>query len=84
VRNARLAGNLIGASGAAALAAALPQMSSLTTLNLTGAPAPARCRFLFVSDSSLGLLHRWLGGSSRCLLWRAATRSDVGGGLEGW
>ncbi len=34
VRLARLAANQIGASGAAALAAALPQMASLTTLDL--------------------------------------------------
>ena len=34
MRLARLADNQIGASGAAALAAALPQMASLTTLNL--------------------------------------------------
>ena len=34
MRLARLAANQIGDSGAAALAAALPQMASLTTLNL--------------------------------------------------
>ncbi len=67
-------------SGAAALATALPRMPSLTTLDLSStAKLSARCGFLV-----LGLLHRWLGGSSHCLLWRAGARSDVGGGLEGW
>ncbi len=41
VRLARLAANQIGASGAAALAAALPQMASLTTLNLSCTSIPA-------------------------------------------
>jgi hypothetical protein len=46
VRVARLAGNLIGASGVDALAAALPRMQSLTTLDLAGAATRARCGFL--------------------------------------
>jgi hypothetical protein len=45
VRLARLADNQIGASGAAALAAALPQMASLTTLHLMGACTPAALLF---------------------------------------
>ncbi len=77
MRLARLADNQIGDSGMTALAAALPHMTpSLTTLDLSStAKLSARCGFLV-----LGLLHRWLGGSSRCLLWRAGARSDVGGG----
>ncbi len=46
MRVARLAGNLIGASGVDALAAALPRMQSLTTLDLAGAATRARCGFL--------------------------------------
>ena len=60
VRHARLAGNQIGDSGVTALAAALPQMPSLTTLHLFSTAARARCRLLL-----LGLAHRRLGGSSR-------------------
>ena len=41
MRLARLADNKIGASGAAALAAALPQMASLTTLHLSCTSTPA-------------------------------------------
>ncbi len=41
VRLARLAGNGIGAEGAAALAAALPQMASLTMLHLDCMSTPA-------------------------------------------
>ncbi len=41
MRLARLADNGIGASGAVALAAALPQMASLTTLNLGGTSTAA-------------------------------------------
>ncbi len=41
VRPARLAGSGIGAEGVAALAAALPQMASLTTLDLGGTSTPA-------------------------------------------
>jgi hypothetical protein len=41
VRLVRLAGNQIGDSGAVALAAALPQMASLTTLNLGGTSTAA-------------------------------------------
>jgi hypothetical protein len=41
VRLARLAGNKIGDEGVAALAAALPQMASLTTLDLMGTSTPA-------------------------------------------
>ena len=45
MRLARLAGNQIGDSGAAALAAALPQMASLTTLDLGGTATPAALLF---------------------------------------
>jgi hypothetical protein len=80
VRHARLADNQIGDSGAAALAAALPQMPSLTTLRLGGrlggTAMPAHCRFLL-----WWLAHRCLGGSSRCVLLRSGARPDVGGGL---
>ncbi len=41
MRVARLADNQIGAEGAAALAAALPQMASLTTLDLGGTSTAA-------------------------------------------
>ncbi len=73
VRLARLADNQIGDSGVTALAAALPQMPSLTTLELSGTAMRARCGLLLV-----GLAHRWSGGSSRRVLWRAGARSDVG------
>jgi hypothetical protein len=43
---ARLAGNHIGDAGATALAAALPQMPSLTTLDLSSTSLRARCGFL--------------------------------------
>ncbi len=46
MRLARLADNGIGDSGAAALAAALPQMPSLTTLDLDSTATRARCGFL--------------------------------------
>jgi hypothetical protein len=46
VRLARLAGNQIGDSGVTALAAALPQMPSFTTLGLGGTATHARCGFL--------------------------------------
>jgi hypothetical protein len=42
---ARLAGNQIGDSGVTALAAALPQMPSLTTLHLSRTAPRARCGF---------------------------------------
>ncbi len=71
---ARLAESKIGDAGVTALAAALPQMPSLTTLVLRGTATRVRCGFL-----SLGLAHRWSGGSSRRVLWRAGARSDVGG-----
>jgi hypothetical protein len=45
VRLARLAGNQIGDEGAAALAAALPQMASLTTLDLTCTSTPVAFSF---------------------------------------
>ncbi len=45
MRLARLAGNEIGDEGAAALAAALPQMASLTTLHLGGTSTPAALLF---------------------------------------
>ncbi len=45
VRLARLADNQIGASGAAALAAALPQMASLSTLELGGTSTPVALLF---------------------------------------
>jgi hypothetical protein len=45
VRLGRLAGNRIGDSGAVALAAALPQMASLTTLDLRGTSTPAALLF---------------------------------------
>ncbi len=41
MRLARLAANQIGDEGAAALAAALPQMASLTTLDLSSTATPA-------------------------------------------
>ncbi len=72
MRLARLADNGIGASGVKALAAALPQMSSLMTLHLWGTATRARCWVLL-----LGLAHRWLGGSSRRGLRRAGARSDA-------
>ncbi len=72
MRLARLAGNQIGDSGVTALAAALPQMPSLTTLDLSGTATRARCGFL-----QLGLAHRWVGGSSRRVLQRAGARSEV-------
>ncbi len=72
--DARLADNYkIGDSGVTALAAALPQMPSLTTPSLIRTVARARCGFLLV-----GLAHRWLGDSSRRVLRRAGARSDVG------
>ena len=43
---ARLADNQIGDAGVTALAAALPQMPSLTTLDLWGKAKRARCGFL--------------------------------------
>ncbi len=46
MRLARLADNWIGDSGVTALAAALPQMPSLTTLNLSSTAMHARCEFL--------------------------------------
>jgi hypothetical protein len=46
VRLARLADNQIGDSGATALAAALPQMPSFTTLGLSRTATRARCGFL--------------------------------------
>ena len=46
VRHVRLAGNHIGDSGAAALAAVVQQMPSLTSLRLGGTAMPAHCRFL--------------------------------------
>jgi hypothetical protein len=73
VRLARLAGNWMGASGVTALAAALPQMPRLTTLDLGSTATRARCGFLL-----LGLAHRWLGGSSCRVLLRAGVRSDIG------
>ncbi len=45
VRLARLAGNQIGDEGTAALAAALPQMASLTMLDLRGTSTPAALLF---------------------------------------
>jgi hypothetical protein len=48
VRLARLAGNQIGDSGVTALAAALPQMPSLTMLELSGTAKRARCGFRVV------------------------------------
>ncbi len=45
MRLARLTENQIGASGAAALAAALPQMASLTTLNLWRTSTPVAFSF---------------------------------------
>ncbi len=45
MRLARLAGNQIGEEGTAALAAALPQMASLTTLYLWGTSTPAALLF---------------------------------------
>jgi hypothetical protein len=45
VRLARLADNQIGDEGAVALAAALPQMASLTTLNLGGTSTPVAFSF---------------------------------------
>ena len=45
MRLARLADNQIGDEGAAALAAALPQMASLTTLQLGGTSTPAALWF---------------------------------------
>jgi hypothetical protein len=47
VRLARLAANQIGASGAAALAAALPQMASLRTLDLECTATPVALLFRF-------------------------------------
>ncbi len=78
MRLARLAGNRLGASGVTALAAALPQMPSLTTLDLSCTATRVRCGFLL-----LGLAHRWLGGSSRRVLLRTGARSDVVGGIVG-
>jgi hypothetical protein len=49
MRLARLADNQIGASGVTALAAALPQMPSLTTLELSGTATRARCGFLLLA-----------------------------------
>jgi hypothetical protein len=72
----RLADSQIRDSGATALAAALPQMLRLTTLDLGGTTMLARCGFLL-----LGIAHGWLGGSSRRVLRRAGARSEVGGGL---
>jgi hypothetical protein len=48
VRVARLAGNQIIALSSAALAAALPQMPSLTALALSSTATRARCRFLLL------------------------------------
>ncbi len=45
VRLARLADNQIGAEGVVALAAALPKMASLTTLDLRSASTPAALLF---------------------------------------
>ena len=45
VRLARLAGNQIGDEGVVALAAALPQMASLTTLDLGSTSTPAALLF---------------------------------------
>ncbi len=45
VRLARLADNKVGDEGATALAAALPQMASLTTLRLHGTATPAALLF---------------------------------------
>ncbi len=53
VRVARLADNQIGDSGMTALAAALPQMPSLTTLDLSGTAMPARCGFLLGAFASV-------------------------------
>jgi hypothetical protein len=76
VRLARLAGNQIGASGVDALAAVLPQMPSLTTLDLSGTAPRARCGFVVFS-----LAHPWCASRSRRALRRAGAGSDVGGGL---
>ncbi len=46
MRLARLAGIEIGDAGVTALAAALPQMPSLTTLDLSSTATRARCGFL--------------------------------------
>jgi hypothetical protein len=46
VRLARLADNQIGDSGVTALAAALPQMPRLTTLDLSRTATRARCGLL--------------------------------------
>jgi hypothetical protein len=75
VRLARLADSQIGDAGATALAAALPLMPSLTKLYLSCTATRARCGFL-----SLGLAHRWSGGSSRRVLRRAS--SVYGGGWQ--
>jgi hypothetical protein len=76
VRHARLAGNAIGDSGLDALAAALLQMPSLTTLDLGRTAPRACCGFLLPS-----LTHRWLIVSLRRALRRAGTLLDVSGGL---
>ncbi len=55
MRLVRLAGNRIGESGAAALAAALPQMASLTTLYL-GSTATAAALGLRLWGLGHGLL----------------------------
>jgi hypothetical protein len=75
VRLARLADNQIEESGVTALAAALPQMPSLTTLVLGGTSTATRARCGFLN---LGLALRWLGDSSRRRLRRAGARLDVG------
>ncbi len=73
MRLARLAGNGIGDSGVTALAAPLPQMPRLTTLDLSSTATRARCGFLY-----LRLAHRWSGGSSHRVRRHAGARSEVG------
>jgi hypothetical protein len=75
VRVARLADNQILASGMAALAAALPQMPSLTSLHLSSKATRARSGFLFGARASVVTL-----GSSGRVLRRAGAQSNVGGG----
>jgi hypothetical protein len=77
VRLARLAGNQIGDAGATSLAAALPQMPSLTTLHLSST-APAGNQ---IGDAGAAALAAALpqmpsfGVRARC--------TNVGGGLVG-
>ncbi len=80
MRLARLADNQIGDEGAAALAAALPQMASLTTLDLFCMSTPAALLFRL-----WGLGHGLLSAVVRavCLGVRAHGRLWAAGGRVG-